>query len=326
MSIHSLTYEKSKCCKRHLNMQIDNQHGLVLFEESIKSKYTRKNYISNLNLFRQFAGICCSGKLLEMKKKELQNLIEDYVIHLRRVANPNSIPSMFRGIKHFFVMNRIDLDWNIIHKLFPQKEKTVDMRGYTTREISIMIAHANSLRDKALIHFLASTGARIGVFDHALLIKHLQKMPSRCKAVLLYGGTIEEYWAFLTPQATKALDDYHKLRRHNGEIFGLDTPVFATSKSILRQLGWSGTRSVVYRILSKSDIRLKQGGRFNIQADHGFRKRYNTILKMDNSINYNIAEKLMGHKNGLDGTYFVPSIQERFTEFRKVIKKIEIKV
>ena len=326
MNKHSQTYEKNKYCKRHLDMQIENQHGLLLFEESIKSKYTRKNYISNLNLFGQFAGICCSGKLLDIKKKELQNLIEDYVIHLRQVANPNSIPSMFRGIKHFCVMNRIDLDWNMIHKLFPQKEKTADMRAYTTREVGIMISHANSLRDKALIHFLASTGARIGVFDHALLIKHLQKMPSRCMAVLLYGGTIEEYWAFLTPQATKALCDYHELRKHNGEIFSFDTPVFTTSKPIPRQLGWSGTRSVVYRILSKSDIRRKQGKRFDIQADHGFRKRYNTILKMDNSINYNIAEKLMGHKNGLDGTYFVPSIQERFTEFRKVIKKIEIKM
>ena len=57
-----------------------------------------------------------------------------------------------------------------------------------------------------MIHFLASTGARIGVFDHLLLIKHMRKMPAGCTALLLYAGHVEEYWAFLTPQATQTLD------------------------------------------------------------------------------------------------------------------------
>ena len=41
-------------------------------------------------------------------------------------------------------------------------------------------------------------------------------------------------------------------------------------------------------------------------------------------MNYNVAEKLMGHKNGLDGVYFVPTLEELFAEFKKVACKIEI--
>ncbi len=67
-----------------------------------------------------------------------------------------------------------------------------------------------------------------------------------------------------------------------------------------------------------------EDGRYDVQADHGFRKRFNIILKIDNSVNYNIAEKLMGHKNGLDGVYFTPTISELFVEFKKVMYKLEI--
>ncbi len=221
-------------------------------------------------------------------------------------------------------MNQVDLNWHVIYKMFPQKQKVVDLKSYTTNDVRSILSHAISLRDKALIHFLASTGARIGVFDHNLSIKHLKKMPAGCTAVLLYAETVEEYWAFLTRQATLALEVYHRLRKHKGETFHSNTPVFSTLKFGPRQLGWSGSRSAIYRIVSKSGIRLKQGDRFDIQVDHGFRKRYNTILKLENSVNYNIAEKLMGHKNGLDGVYFTPSLNELFSEFKKVRSKLEV--
>ena len=297
---------------------------MILFEESIKSKYTKRNYTSHINQFKKFTGVTNTSQWLKISPKKLQIMLEDYAIHLRHNANPNSIPSMFKGIRHFFVMNHVDLNWDVIHKMFPQKQKMTQLKPYTTKEISTILSHANNLRDNALIHFLSSTGARIGVFDHVLSIKHIQKMSLGCVAVLLYADTVEEYWTFLTRQATKALNAYHCLRKHKGEVFGPDTPIFTTSKFGSRQLGWSGSRSVIYRIVSNSDVRHKQGGRFDIQIDHGFRKRYNTILKLDNSVNYNIAEKLMGHKNGLDGIYFTPSLNDLFKEFKKVIQKLEI--
>jgi len=75
--------------------------------------------------------------------------------------------------------------------------------------------------------------------------------------------------------------------------------------------------------LPRRRLPLERGGRYDVQADHGFRKRLNTILKLDNSVNYNIAEKLMGHRNGLDGAYFTPTLEELFSELRKVVHRIE---
>lgn len=246
-------------------------------------------------------------------------------MELKRTTNPNSIPSKFQGIRHLCVMNRISIDWSIIHKMFPQRQKTQSLRAYTDEEINELLSNSKYVRDKTLIHFMASTGARIGVFDHKLTLRHIQHMPNGCKAVKLYAGEVEEYWGFLTPQASEMLDSYHYYRQKSGEVFNQDTPVFAARGAKPRQLTWNGVRTIIYRTISKSNLsRQKSNGRYDVQADHGFRKRFNTILKLDNSVNYNIAEKLLGHKNGLDGVYFVPTLEELFAEFNKVIRRLEV--
>ena len=280
--------------------------------------------MSHINQFKKFTGIHDENQWLKIPTKDLQTVLENYILYLRQTTNPNSIPSKFMGIKHFCVMNRISLNWEIIHKMFPQRQKTQALRSYTAKEIRQILSNTKNLRDSALIHFLASTGARIGVFDHELSINHIKKMPHGCNAIKLYAGHVEEYWSFLTPQASKALNVYHRYRKQHGEIFCDNAPIFATMRNRHVQLGWSGARSVVFRTVSKSITRHKENSRYEVQADHGFRKRFNTILKINNSVNYNIAEKLMGHKNGLDGVYFTPTVEELFAEFKKIMHKIEV--
>lgn len=297
----------------------------TLFDESIKSKYTAKNYNSHLKQFLNFVKIDSVNLLLLYDTSELQQELENYLIQLKQTANPNSIPSKFQGIKHFCIMNEIHLNWNKIYKLFPQKQKTQSLRAYTTNEIYYVLNAERNIRNKVLIHFLASTGARIGVFDHMLSMKYMKKMPKGCTAILLYAGDVDEYYSFLTPQATKILTAYHNLRKKKGEEFCDETPIFGVDGEIQKQIKWNSVRSIIYRSIQKSKvIRHKQNDRYDVQINHGFRKRYNTILKLDNNMNYNVAEKLMGHKNGLDGVYFTPTLDELFAEFKKIIYKLEI--
>ena len=75
---------------------------------------------------------------------------------------------------------------------------------------------------------------------------------------------------------------------------------------------------------------LKKNNRFSKQIDHAFRKRFNIVLKLNNDINVNIAEKLMGHsvKIQLDNSYLPISdprvTEEMFKEFKKAIPELTV--
>ena len=74
----------------------------------------------------------------------------------------------------------------------------------------------------------------------------------------------------------------------------------------------------------ENEIKTEKGNRYDKASVYGFRKRFNTILKLDRNINSNIVEKLMAHKNGLDGAYLKPTRDECFEEFVKAIPKLTI--
>lgn len=155
-------------------------------------------------------------------------------------------------------------------------------------------------------------------------------MPLECKAVWIYADDKEEYWAFLTPESSKAIDDYLKERTDDGEVITDESPLFRTLYSREnvqnpKPLAIQSARCIIFRLIKQARIqRRKIGFAYDIQADHGFRKRFNTIMKLNLEVNSNITEKLMGHKKGLDGVYFTPTREQCFEEFKKSMNELMI--
>ncbi len=308
-----------------------DQRSMLLFEQTIKSKYTLRNYREHLKRFLEFTKLKDHDSLLKLSKDDIQIQIEDYVMYLKKAVNPNSVDTMMRGIKHFFVINKVGLYWELIRKLYPEKVKSSGFMPFTTKDVQSMLDATTSKRNKAIIHFLASTGSRIGVFDYDLSMKHLKDMGSSCMAVLIYADEKDEYWSFLTPEATNSLNDYFQQRQDDGEKFTKDSPIFR-SKYFLgiektKPLRLKSVQSLIFRILGNSEVkRVKVNKNYNIQMAHGFRKRFNTILKLDSNVNSNLAEKMLGHSitHRLDNTYFVPKVEDLFKEFKKAIPELTI--
>jgi len=330
----------------------------ITIQESNLSNATKKDYDFRLGLFYRFAPIKSDDELIDCPTDELQKILVSYTRHLiKRVhdddLSANTVPKMFRGIRWLLNSNyrENDIKWKPIEALFPKEVKRTGFRAWTTEQVALMLENTSNLRNKALIHFQASTGARVGIHDHPLLMKHLIMMEWNghgCYAVLLYADsdeTVEEkdlrekqddvqsgdsYWSFLTPEATDYLDRYFTERKRMGESFNPNTPIFLKDKQRTRldskQLSDINITSILFRIIK--DIpelkRTKKGRRHDVQINHGFRKRMNTILKLESKINSNIAEKILGHKNGLDGVYLTPTRQECFAEFVKGITQLSI--
>ena len=83
--------------------------------------------------------------------------------------------------------------------------------------------------------------------------------------------------------------------------------------------------TMIERVLKKSNTRgQKKNGRYTNQTTHGFRKRFDTILKLNKDVNDNIIEKMLGHKKGLDGVYFQPTIEQMFNEFKNGITDLTV--
>ena len=306
------------------------QRSILLFEESIKSKSTRKNYLDHIKRFLKFTKLKDYDSILKIEPEQLQTILEDYVMHLKQTINPNSVSVYMTGVKHFCVMNRIKIFWEIIQKMYPQKVKKSGQKAWPTEKIRQMLEFSNSIRNKAIVHFLASTGGRIGIFDYPLQMRHLKDMGDGCMSVLLYAGETDEYWAFLTPEATLALNKSFAEREEGNEKFYPESPIFRNEYRLgiekAVQLGKGGAVSVIYRLVNRAKIkRVRIHKDFDIQLDHGFRKRFNIILKLDNDVNSNIAEKILGHSVTipLDGVYLPaedPKVIEKcFTEFTKAL-------
>jgi integrase len=96
------------------------------------------------------------------------------------------------------------------------EDKGVWKASWSADEIKKVLRFVGSLRNIASILFLASSGCRVGALVD-MRLKHLMEMPLCCKAVTIYEGAREEYVTFLTPEASKALDDYFNERRKDGE-------------------------------------------------------------------------------------------------------------
>jgi len=153
-------------------------------------------------------------------------------------------------------------------------------------------------------------------------------MPFGCKAILFYADSDEEYWGFLTPESTKAFEVYRDERIKNGENITPESPLFVVQKEVKREetnLTLDSLYSIFVNLQKKAHVeKIKIGNRYDKALMYGFRKRFNTILKIDSNVNSNIAEKLLAHKNGLDGVYFKPTREECFSEFVKAISQLTV--
>ena len=313
-----------------LDQEKETNRAYIKFNKAIKTPSTLKSYNYALDKFMIQSKITSYDDAIKIKADRIQDYLEDYVISLKNLRY-NTANQYLAAVELFFDMNMVLYHKRILRKLLPSNDQEQGGKlPYTTEEINRMLSVTIKLRSKAVIHYFASTGCRpASVEDPILRLKHLDDMPYNCKSVYVYDGSKEGYFAFLTPEAAKAMNDFFKQRKLNGEILTDESPVFSNSPNFpttkQEHMSQSSIRQIIRDAVSKGGIeRIKTGKRYDKAEIYGFRKRFNTVLKLNNDVNSNIAEKLMAHKRGLDGTYLQPTKEECFREFVKAIPELTI--
>lgn len=300
-----------------------------MFEQAIKSEATKKAYLYQLTKFREWTEIKTFDGLMQAPQKDIQILLEDYVMYLKKTVSPNSIPIYFAPIELFYVMNDINLNFKKIRKLFPEKVKKGNERGYTRKEVKIILDSTKTKRHRALLMLLASSGCRIGAIPD-MKLRHLTKIEDSY-AIKIYEGDKEEDFIFTSPEATKTIDSYLEERRSDGEYIDEETPLFRTTYRLgiekVKPCSTDNLTHIMGRLVSVIDRkRTGKTKRFDIAKNHGFRKFFATIIKNTEGVSPTMSEKLINHIGlvQMDGAYFKPSVEEMFDAYKKSIPDLLI--
>ncbi|MGQ0791263.1 MAG: tyrosine-type recombinase/integrase [Nitrosopumilaceae archaeon] len=310
---------------------MEKDRSFFVFEQAIRSEKTKHVYSYWLERFRKYTGSKNYDELLIGDIKDLQIRLEEYLFELKKIQSRSTIEASFYAIELFYSMNDVNLNFKKIRKMFPPLEKRAGQEAYTTEDIRKILDSSKSRKTKALIHLLAASGMRIGAVDY-LKLKHIKPVKYDCRSVLVYAGDKEEYTTFLTPEAGKALDWYIEERKIMGEEITPESPVFVafrnkTGLGKVEPLSYSAARTLIHRAVHQAHItNMIEKKRYAIPVAHGFRKRFNTILKSNNNINSNLVEKMMGHSTTirLDNNYLKPSIDRLLEEYVKGISDLTI--
>jgi site-specific recombinase XerD len=189
-------------------------------------------------------------------QKQIQNQIIEFVMHLRdqNLARSN-IAGHVSAIKHFYDMNDIlSINWSMINKFKGDEQEQKHDRPYTRQEIKLLIDNALSLRDKAIISLLTSSGMRKGgIID--LRIKDLLSIEKyNLYRVTVYARSHDHYYTYCTPESRKYIDDYLAWRKRLGEkmtensiLFRKESDIRDTFevRNIVKRLTLSGVTSII---------------------------------------------------------------------------------
>jgi integrase len=304
-----------------------NSFSYVQYVNALHSQKTKEHYTIALIDFLKYAKMG-ADQLLELEPKKLQAILISYIVDMKdnRKLSPNTMKGRVAALKTFFQLNDFEgINWFKVKKYIGEFYRKAEDRPYTRDEIKKLVETAHTIRDKAIILLLASSGMRKGAIIK-LQLKHL-KIVDEYNIFLIdvYKQAREHYCTFCTPEARKAIEDYLNWRAKLGEKLTPESPLFReqfdirfgargkpksiTEKSIRHMLTVLRTETGIVETQHLTESIKVGSHRSEIMTTHGMRKFFDTICT-NGGMSALFVELLMGHNIGLKGSYYKPTVTE----------------
>lgn len=329
-------------------LQLEDSRAYQIFVSAIKTEATTVCYEYWLKRYLIHSGKDSYDNLIKDDPNTIQTNLENYLMYLNKKKTPlTTIQGIFSSLFLFFAMNRIILNEKIIKKMYPEQIKKTGGLAYTTQQIRQMLEaiptkptpknHLKHLQLKALIHFFAASGVRAGAIQ-TLAFSDLTKIKN-CYVVQVYAGSKSEYTTFLSPEASRILNEYLKAYLKTDSIDLSTLPKAPENRvrglpyeMMVFPIDTDALRMRITRLAQKAGLFVpldfnnnNENTRHDIPIIHGFRKRFNTILKSNGKLNPNLIELMLGHSLiQLDAHYLKPTTERLFEEYEKGIKDLNI--
>ncbi|NND87596.1 MAG: site-specific integrase [Nitrosopumilus sp.] len=295
-----------------------------IFYESLKTEATKKAYKLWLEQFFEYAHEDYDS-IIKLEPNKIKQTIKDYVIHKKEstrrigVPSPNSYNAIMTPIQSFLEMNEIEFSWKTIKNLYPQKIPTSNQLPYTDEDIIEILGATTSRRNKAFIHFLASTGVRVGATPE-IRIEDVKGIEDGA-VVSIYRDTTEEYRTCLTPEAYASLKKYLEQRIDRNP----DSVLF-TRKNNLTPLTSASAQDIVRNVRKQAKLSMDNGRktRRGKSQNHAFRKRFEiTLASCD--LQQRFIDYMQGHFSGNSKAYFNGvSDEQLYAQFKRAIPSLTL--
>tara|TARA_Y100001960_G_scaffold25289_1_gene22262 strand:+ start:59 stop:1396 length:1338 start_codon:yes stop_codon:yes gene_type:complete len=318
-----------------------SQKSYKNYLSGFNTKATQKTYEAHFKQFVDFGKYESYDSIIAKDPKILQQEIKDYIVYLKEKNNRHStMKNNLCAIKLFLDTNDIELNYKSVKKIIGKETKQLGGRkAYTLQQVQDLFYAKKSLRTKALIATLASSGMRIGAIQ-TLKVGHLKRQEDGGALIVVYEGSIEEYVAGLTPEAVSYVDQMLDERRNAGLEINDNTPLFTmntlgTKKKTNNPMTDDSLTRELFLLTRIANLqREKKDNRYETSQAHALRKFFKTQChsvkytindKSVQAIETVIIERLMGHsQTSVKMTYLDTSEKELYAEYQKAIPALTI--
>ena len=323
------------------------QDVLTFYKSSFKSKHTAYGYVHYLKAYCTHYSHDLTA-LLGLDQKQAEDKLISFIIEKKQSGMTwGALHNYVAAVAKFYEINKdITLNLKRVNRFMPEQIRKRRDRAYSDEEIHKMVTLANE-RTKAIILLLASTGVRVGVLSTLKFGDLVEVDKGEVYKLTVYANTRSEYFTFCTPECKQALKSYFEIRERHGETISKHSPVireqydkrnpFAamkakhTSVHALSRILQAIMESAGLRPYTSANTTITNAGHSQLQHQehevmlaHGFRKFFNTQLA-NAQVNPLIKEMLMGHKVGLEASYYRPSEAQIYSEyFSKAVEALTI--
>ena len=317
---------------KRLDRTILQTEVVQIFNAAIKSPVTRDvyerrllNFLGHIQMTPEEFVSTAKNDPLAIEKRIILFAFELKNRHERGEIAAGTVHNCVKCVRLLLEMNDIILNWKKISRILPKVRRALD-RIPTIDEIKEMI-DSSDLRGKTLTLVLLSSGIREGaiemlrVGDYSIINSDDQIKAGK---LVVYAGEVEQYTAFITPEACTILEKYLDFRRQHGENVSETSPLFCDafdpiavaanpSVRIVKRMTAHAIRQYYNRLLHSIGLRKGRKKRHEFSV-HGFRKYYKTRAEQSGMQPINI-EILMGHSVGISDSYYRPTESQLLQDY-----------
>lgn len=267
---------------------------------------------------------------------ETEDLIIKWLGTLKEAGRATAtMKTALASIVFFYSCNRVRIDSKFVGRRIPKKPALAHRSP--TKEVTSIVEVAN-LRGKCIVALLISSGVRVGAVLPMKMRHHRRVKPEElehrdcsCKdrsqplsfngyLLNVYEGEEEQYFTFMSEEASKWLDTYHKIRENAGETLTPNSPLFREEFDIEKPEVVSNpsrcTESMLQSYMSRLAISagvkpMVKLGKKNHPATHrnewknmhGYRMFFSTTAT-NAGVSFSFKELMLGHHLNLEKSYY----------------------